>query len=413
MSTLLLALVFGAAAQTPTAAVSITQVGVREVAELQAGMASMFGPDALPAATGAVTLYKVTYRSTDFAGMPTTLSGLVALPAQGAPKGLVVFFHGTTSDPEEAPSRYSGGPAMCEANIATLAFATGGYAVAMPDYIGLGDNAGVHPYPLGSVNCRSGIDMIEPARQAARSQGVAIGTDLYITGYSEGGQVAAWATKTLQEAPRPQHRITASAALSGPYDASGVMAPSLVEPISNPEWLAARLYVGAFSGYSISHYYPQIRLADLFVPSFATYLPLVFSRKQSSEAAAKQVAIKALELGALRSVERVMQPPAFRALQSSDTNFPFLKVLAAQDVYDWSPRQPMLLVCLKQDLLVMPENTWKLYRTMRARGVPRTIIGYCDIDDAKLNHITATPAACALARKFFDGGFKAVPRSDS
>ena len=62
---------------------------------------------AVPPSKAAIRLYKIRYGSVDAHGAPCTLSGLLILP-KAAPKGLLLYYHGTIRDRETAPSRYNG-----------------------------------------------------------------------------------------------------------------------------------------------------------------------------------------------------------------------------------------------------------------------------------------------------------------
>ncbi|MBC8065041.1 MAG: hypothetical protein H7Y17_09440, partial [Chlorobia bacterium] len=252
-----------------------------------------------------VKLFKTLYWARMPNGRKVQLSGLVAIPKSGAPKGLVVYFHGTTADRENVPSRYRGNPTPEEADLAVLAFATAGYAVAMPDYLGLGDHQGFHPYPLGSINCWSGIDLIKPAREVAAKSNLAIGPNLFITGYSEGGAVAMWATKRIEEMNDPALKITRSAPLSGPYDLSGSQAQAMIGRQSNLKWLGARVYFAAYTARSIQKSFPETDLAEYFSPSFATYIPFVFNQNLPDKQAIEKLVKKAFQIGMLQDLNRI------------------------------------------------------------------------------------------------------------
>nr|MBA4123459.1 hypothetical protein [Acidobacteriota bacterium] len=162
--------------------ISSTRSGTMSVAQVNQLIRKKFGNSVSPTAQ-ALDLYKVNYRSQDERNRPVVLSGLVVLPRGGAPNGLVIFNHGTIVNSAFAPSRFTGKSNDSDAQMATLAFASGGYAVAMPDYLGLGDNKGAHPYPLGAINSRSAVDIIEPARALAKRQNTEVGSRLFVSGY--------------------------------------------------------------------------------------------------------------------------------------------------------------------------------------------------------------------------------------
>ncbi len=145
--------------------VSSTRTGTMSIAQINQRLKTVFSPSPPAPTSNAIDLYKVNYRSQDDNARPVILSGLVVLPQGGAPKGLVIFNHGTTADPNVSPSRYTGGAKPAEVESVILAFASGGYAVSMPDYLGLGDHKGAHPYPPAIKNC---VQPITPCSNVKR-----------------------------------------------------------------------------------------------------------------------------------------------------------------------------------------------------------------------------------------------------
>jgi len=178
--------------------VGVSRTGTLSAAQTNQRLKAAFENASLPRADQAVDFFKVRYNSRDERGRNVVLSGLLALPQKSAPKGLVIFNHDTIADRAVSPSRYNGENKASEHALATLAFASGGYAVIMPDYLGLGDHMGAHSYPSGEVNSRSAVDIISPARTIAKRRGDAVGPQLFVTGYSEGGAVSMWTQRVLQ-----------------------------------------------------------------------------------------------------------------------------------------------------------------------------------------------------------------------
>lgn len=356
-----------------------------------------------------IRLYKTAYKARMPDGRRVQLSGLVAIPKSGAPKGLVVYFHGTTADRENVPSRYRGNPTPEEADLAVLAFATAGYAVAMPDYIGLGDHQGFHPYALGSINCWSGIDLIKPAREVAKKSNVPIGPNLYVTGYSEGGAVAMWATKRIEELNDPELKLTRSAPLSGPYDLSGSQARAMIGRQSNLKWLGARVYFTAYAARGIQKNFAGVDLNDYFSPSFATYIPFIFNQNLPDKQAIEKLVKKAFQIGMFQDLNRILKLEFRNALKDRDATNLIVQQLIANDCFNWTPQTPMYLFCLTDDFLVPKENTEAAIAAMRLRGVgPDRVVHYA-LPGRKFDHMTGILPGLILARQFFDGGFEAVP----
>jgi hypothetical protein len=126
-----------------------------------------------------------------------------------------------------------------------MAFATGGYAVAMPDYLGLGDDDSFHPYPYGDLNSRSGIDLVTQIRANPPRFLIDLGPKNFVTGYSEGGAVAMWTVKNLS-GPGAPWQVAKAAPLSGPYDLSGVTAKSLLDRGLGLEDLAMKVFLMSY-----------------------------------------------------------------------------------------------------------------------------------------------------------------------
>ena len=367
--------------------------------------------------TKTVDLFKIRYFSHDEKGHVVVLSGLVAWPRGGAPKGLVLYNHGTTADRKMSPSLFRGASDNSETELAVLLFASNGFAVALPDYLGLGDNLGAHPFPLGKINARSAVDLIVPARALATQRKVVVGSRLFVTGYSEGGAVALWTLRVLEsqansaQANSAQTNLTspvfAAAPLSGPYDLSGATRQSLVERAPNATAFAARLYLLAYSVYSF-HKNRGVKLVDYFKPSMAATINDVFNKKLSDENIIKRLALTAFLMRSKNSLQNVVTPRFWNALQTRDTRDPLIRELQNNDCTNWSPRTKTLLVALQNDQIVVSANTRNALQTMRKRGVGTDILRANIVRDDKLNHITFIAPALLRARQFFNGGFASV-----
>jgi hypothetical protein len=383
-------------------------VGTMTVRHTNERIKAVLGFPSVALASKAIDLYKVRYNSLEN-GKSVVVTGLVALPRGGAPKGLVVFNHGTTQDRKLSPSRLTAnetGAHASEAESAVLAFASGGYAVAMPDYLGLGDHkGGAHPYPLLTENSRSAIDLIAPAREIARSHNISIGSDLFVTGYSEGGGVAMALVRDLEQMSGPIYQLTGAAPLAGPYDLFETTGRYLMAP-ADQQGVITRLYLLSYMVNSF-HKNRGVKLTNYFKPSMALTVSSAFAANTSDENVIKRLALAATLMRA-KSLGDVLTPRFKQALGSLDTSDPVIAAMQQNCVYDWSPRTRMLLVNLEVDKVVDPANSDKALQTMRSRGVgPGTLRRYV-IRDAKLNHITGVPTSLIQARRFFDNGFSGV-----
>ncbi|MBX7131531.1 MAG: hypothetical protein K1X67_02520 [Fimbriimonadaceae bacterium] len=371
----------------------------------------------LPDAVDGMDYYCYMYSSIDYNGALTTLSGAVALPTNGSPKGLIIYTHGTAVGQNACPSIGITGPdAFPEAAVAVSAYTSGGYAVVLPDYIGQGSSLAAHPYVMPARNAPAGRDAAIAALAIAAQLNRPIGPNLYITGYSEGGANAMGLTQLMEQAPIPGLTLVTSAPMSGPYDLSGAQREMLMGPQQpSPEDLqfAPLLLTGDLVNSANAYF--GVKPGDVFKAAFAAQIPSAFGGKKT----AKQ-ALEALTLAATLSGYRkksdgayhladIMKPAAASALTSGDPTYIINQILAANNTFDWSPTVPMYLVGLQQDTLVSFNNTISAMKAMRARGITNSQLNYHGINGPDLNHLTAVTGASILVRHYLDGGFEAVP----
>lgn len=387
--------------------VSSTRTGTITGLGLNSRMKEVYGSSAPAEMRGNLNLYKITYRSRDANGRNAVLSGLVVIPANGAPNGLVVFNHGTTVYNAHMPSRLTPSIKGTEPETAVLAFGSGGYAIAMPDYIGQGDHTGGHPYPANVTNSFAGMDLIKPARAVGRRNNLDIGSNLYITGYSEGGGVAMAQVRELERSNDPAHRVTAAAPASGPYDLSGATREFMLEQPTEQAGFVVRTYLLGDLVYSV-HKNKGVKITEYFKPSMAFTINNAYGGKVKDEDIIKRIGVTAVLMRAKNSIFNVVTPRFKRAIETLDLSDPVVKLLKDNDIYDWSPRSKMLLINLDGDTIVSPKNTLVAFQTMRRRGVGRDSLRRSIIRDSSLNHVTAVPTAMLRARNFFDGGYAGV-----
>jgi hypothetical protein len=366
----------------------------------------VFGND-LPANSPQIELKKIVYTTIDVKGRPVNVSGLVAWPTGGAPNGLVVFCHGTIQDRRTSPSRWKGKADGSEAETATYAFATGGYAVVIPDYLGLGDHKAAHPYPLSVTNARSARDSIVPARMLAMQTGYKIGPKLFVTGYSEGGGIAMALTKDLESIGGSGFKIERSAPASGPYDMTGATREFLLKEPTDQLGMGVRLYLLSYATYYFRKE-KNIRITNYFKTAMANSIWLNYNTTVSDENLIKRLMITATLMRPKNAVRNLLTPQFVKKLEAMDTSDPLIAELAKNNVYDWSPRTPMLLINLEGDGVVNPENTTSAMRAMRARGIGRDKLRRYIMRGEGLTHVNAVPNAMSAARKFFDEGFAGV-----
>jgi acetyl esterase/lipase len=99
-----------------------------------------------------------------------------------------------------------------------LAWASAGYCVFMPDYVGFGNTKETeHPYLWYPEMFISNIDGLIAAKKFIADNSMKYDNRLFLTGWSQGGGACLSAHKYIQEDYSNQFSIVASSGLAGPY----------------------------------------------------------------------------------------------------------------------------------------------------------------------------------------------------
>ncbi len=187
--------------------------------------------DSLVYAPGSFSLsvQRLTYRTTLEDGTPITASGVVYLPAVASGNQtfpLLGYQHPTAFTNAEVPSGYD----YTQPEFSyPLYFATHGYIVACPDYVGYGDASGVaHPYENRASLAHATADMLRATSewlQQQTSPGVSGPVNaapiwngqVFLTGFSEGGYATLSAQQLIEQQYADQLPLTSTSCGAGPY----------------------------------------------------------------------------------------------------------------------------------------------------------------------------------------------------
>jgi len=167
--------------------------------------------------TCGVNVYHMQYQTVGGANESTTGSAALMIPTgsagscQGA-RPIVMYAHGTNTAKTLNMASISGNS---EALLMAAVFASQGYIVVTPNYVGYDTSTlAYHPYLNADQQSKDMIDALAAARSALPGVSGTDGGKLFLTGYSQGGFVAMATHKAMQAAGIA---VTASAPMSGPY----------------------------------------------------------------------------------------------------------------------------------------------------------------------------------------------------
>ncbi|MCB0587793.1 MAG: T9SS type A sorting domain-containing protein [Phaeodactylibacter sp.] len=305
-----------------------------------------------PANTGA-DYYSIRYTTPDIEGVLDTASGLLVIPQRGdIDMAMAVFQRGTARFKQDAASNLS----AVDAVFASSVLAGQGMITLAPDYLGMREARGFHPYLDKETEASAAIDMLYAVETFLEQNDIGWNGQLFLTGFSQGGHAAMALHEELQASYQDDWPVTRSAPISGPYDLSvaedffldtGLQYPPLV--------LIAYIAVGqqeAEGGLYNS-------LEDIFA---APYAPLVaqFLSPEWETGAINTDTIQNQLIAAMLPLEGGLFPARmireeYRQDMLADENHPLRAALRENSPLDWTPGVPVRLPYCEDDPIVFSE----------------------------------------------------------
>jgi hypothetical protein len=310
-----------------------------------------------------VVAYRVTYRTVNAAGQPVLASGLVAFPGSGTGKGtgpaalpVVSYDHGTTATSADTPSSFGLGPDHAvEGRWSAELFASAGFAVTEPDYVGMGSGTGPIEYLVAKSEATASADLLLAARALAGEHGDTLQRGVLVTGFSQGGSAAMALGRELQQGGQ-YFRLRALAPVSGPYNLLSAELPGLF----NGQVAAA--VAPYYVGYTLTTWNPLYHLfatpAGAFQAPYANEVTGLFDGSHQDAAIAAALPV---------SLTKLLTPQVLAQLQHPHGQF--LRAFQANDTCTgWTPQVPVRLYAASGDTTVTQVNAQQCARAIRARG---------------------------------------------
>ena len=331
--------------------VSSSPVGTFTKEQLTSQLAAINPTYALLIRQG-ISAVKLVYTTKNWDGTTIQASGLLLVPATTDAVPMISQQHGTIFTEAEAPSNF--GPGSEAYQYATI-FASTGYIMVCPDYIGYGASKNLpHTYEHRASLAQASLDMLRAAREYIRNHNeIHWDARLYMAGYSEGGYATMALYKKMQDEVPTEFNLRAVSCGAGAYDKTDFMKALLTQPSAGvAQWNRAFLWV--LLTYDqiyklnrpLSYYFKEPYLTDI---------------QKNRQLATLNV-----------SFDQVLTD-SFKAGILNGTDKDFLNAVADNNIYDWKPLTTLQLYHGDADPQVYYLNSKNAYDAMQARGAGKTV----------------------------------------
>lgn len=328
-----------------------------------------------------ISAYKVLYNTVSWDSSATFASGLMVVPqTDGCPVPMGVYAHGTIFPKDQAPSRMAGLEPFIGIILGSV-----GYVAILPDYLGLGDGPGLHPYQHKHTEATSIVDMARAAREQFGEIGINYNNQLFITGYSQGGHAAMAAMELIESKLSNEFQIGACAPMSGAYSLSGVMKDVMLSDDEYPE--PSYLPYIVFGWNQIYQLFNNP--SEVLASPYDSLLPPFFNGISTS------TEINTVAPSVPKTIFRPAQIDSFQ----NDPNYPFRIALADNDVYKFKPQAPLRMFYCKSDSHVSFLNAIVAQAYFDSVGCQNC--SYFDVDST-LDHVDCAQIAVLYAKNFFE-----------
>jgi hypothetical protein len=330
---------------------SYKKVATIPAARLDSLLQATKTPPSLVQVRYTVDVYLVLYTTAFHDGSEVEASGYYLVP-QNPQENLarLSYNHGSRlkkrSDSISAGFKFSGEEAIC------AFFATDGYAVTMPDFIGLGLGEGMHLYHHSETEALANVNLLRATAQINRELGLPMGDQLFISGYSQGGHAALSTHRYMQQHLPDEFRVTACAPMSGAYDLDGVQSQVMYKPYDTPSYLPYLLY----SMQEAYHVIPDSE--SFFIAPYDTLLPPLYDGS---------LGLRDVNAYLPATPAAIVRPELMTMMEKQPDN-PLAKALQANSPIDWAPEAPVMLCYCTGDEQVKYENAAAAKKGMKAEG---------------------------------------------
>ncbi len=313
-----------------------------------------------------VRAHRVVYRTVDAGGRPTTASQLVVVPRRdtSGPRALrtVSWLHGTTV--------YRGDVASVNDRATDRAvaflFAGAGFAVSAPDYLGLGEGPGFHPYGHPEATVSAALDGLRAARASVRrDDGRELRRRVRVGGFSQGGPATMMLGRALEGGADRYFRAGALAPVGGPFHLSAFEAAAADDRV-----VRSSLYLAYFATAWQRMYGLYDSPGEVFRAPYDTVVEELFDGHHTTARIAAALPATSRELFTPEFLDRVRHPTGElrRRLTELDSTC------------DWRPDVPVHLFHARGDRDVVIDHAEHCAGQLAAHGADHRLTDLGDTD---------------------------------
>ena len=293
-----------------------------------------------------IKAYRLEYTTTDTDGKTIKASGALIVPNATTAVPMLSMQHGTITSDSDAPSNFQ---SNSEAYTYGSVFASQGYIIAAPDYIGYGASKNLpHTYEHRNGLATASLDMLRAAKEFLNSQNINWDKRLFIAGYSEGGYATMALQKKIEEETTSEFNLIASSCGAGAYDKPAFMRQIINQTTTGVDYVN-RLYVWVLLTYN---------------RVYGLNRPMTYYFK---EPYASQVAARGVDASINVSLNQAFTD-SFKQAINAGTDKEFLAAVQDNDIHDWKPRTPTRLYHGTADEIVSFLNSQNAADAMKKRG---------------------------------------------
>lgn len=275
----------------------------------------------------------------------TVATGLAVIPTNyPCDLGIVSFGHGLSCKDTEVPSHSDN-----IYGVIIKGLASNGYVGVAPDYIFMGTYAspGLQAFMNAKTEAAATIDLIRATQTFCAQNNVILTGQVFLSGYSQGGHSSMATAREMQLFHPGEFNLVAAVTGGGTYDLSGLACDSLVSPTrTTPERQAFPLVACTYSnfyldtviaeGYNVT---PSTIPDVLFESPYDTLLARILDRTDPF-----------YNTSGLDSIPVRMLEDSFQVPVQTDPDFFFRRLLSYNNLYDWAPQMPLMMVHSDADI---------------------------------------------------------------